>query len=72
MPRSLRRLQPENLAAMSSRDEYEAINFGGGIYGCLLAIHLRKSGAERVLLLERESSILQRAFYANQAGVHNG
>ncbi len=51
---------------MSSRDEYDAIIVGGGFYGCLLAIHLRKSGAESVLLMERESSILQRASYANQ------
>ncbi len=57
---------------MSSSDEYDAIVVGGGFYGCLLAIHLRKSGAARVLLMERESSILQRASYANQARVHNG
>lgn len=63
---------PKNLPAMSSRDEYDAIIVGGGFYGCLLAIHLRKSGAARVLLMERESSILQRASYANQARVHNG
>ena len=46
---------------MSSRDEYDAIIVGGGFYGYLLAIHLRKSGAARVLLMERESSILLRA-----------
>ncbi len=57
---------------MSSRDEYDAIIVGGGFYGCLLAIHLRKSGAVRVLLMERESSILQRASYANQTRVYNG
>ncbi len=57
---------------MRCRDEYDAIIVGGGFYGCLLAIQLRKSGAARVLLMERESSILQRASYANQARVHNG
>ena len=66
------KLVPKNLPTMSSRDEYDAIVVGGGFYGCLLAIHLPKSGAARVLLMERESTLVQRASYANQARVHNG
>ncbi len=57
---------------MSSRDKCDAIIVGGGFYGYLLAIHLRKSGAEHVLLMERKSFILQRASYANQTRVYNG
>ncbi len=44
---------------------------GGGFYGCMLAVHLRESGAE-VVLLEKHDDLLMRASLVNQARVHNG
>jgi glycine/D-amino acid oxidase-like deaminating enzyme len=44
---------------------------GGGFYGCRLSLLLRKRGA-RVLLVEREPTLLARASLLNQARVHNG
>ena len=54
-----------------TRTDYGAVVIGGGIFGCTLALHLRNRH-DRVLILEREHDILQRASYANQARVHNG
>ena len=54
---------------MSSR--YDAVVIGAGVIGTSVALHLRKSG-DRVLLVDREAAILQRASYINQARVHNG
>ncbi|MEP6572545.1 MAG: FAD-dependent oxidoreductase [Gemmatimonadota bacterium] len=51
---------------------FDAVIIGGGFYGCSLALHLRRSGVGRVLILERGDEIMQRASYANQARVHNG
>ncbi|SEJ41904.1 FAD-binding oxidoreductase [Achromobacter sp. NFACC18-2] len=52
---------------------YDAVIIGGGFYGAAIAIYLAKRrGFKRVLLAERESAILQRASYNNQARVHNG
>ncbi|PWU16700.1 MAG: D amino acid oxidase (DAO) family protein, partial [Bdellovibrio sp.] len=52
---------------------FDAIVIGGGFYGAAIAIYLRQQrGLRRVLLVERESEILQRASYNNQARVHNG
>jgi glycine/D-amino acid oxidase-like deaminating enzyme len=51
--------------------QYDAIIIGGGFYGCCLALFLRDSGS-RVLILEKEADLLQRASYINQARVHNG
>lgn len=52
---------------------YDAIIIGGGFYGVIVAIYLVKQrGFKRVTIVERESSILQRASYNNQARVHNG
>lgn len=51
----------------------DAIVIGGGFYGAAIAVYLAKErGLERVLLLERESALLTRASYNNQARVHNG
>ena len=51
----------------------DAIIIGGGFYGAAIAIYLSKQrGLGRVLLLERESALLTRASYNNQARVHNG
>ncbi len=45
---------------------------GGGFYGCVLALLLRRERGLDVVLLERERELLRRASYANQARVHNG
>jgi glycine/D-amino acid oxidase-like deaminating enzyme len=55
-----------------SAAEYDAVIVGGGFYGSHLALDLRTRRHWRVLLLEREHSLFQRASYANQARVHNG
>ena len=52
---------------------FDAVVIGGGFYGSAIAIYLaRQRGLKRVLLVEREPSLLQRASYHNQARVHNG
>lgn len=53
------------------RADWDALIVGGGFFGCMIALHLRRDH-ERVLVLERERSLLQRASYHNQARVHNG
>ncbi len=50
---------------------YDAVIIGGGFFGCRIALHLRDR-AERILILEKERDLLQRASYTNQARVHNG
>lgn len=44
---------------------------GGGFYGCSVAVHLARQGAQ-VVLLERSPDLLTRASYHNQARLHNG
>lgn len=51
----------------------DAVIIGGGFYGAAIAIYLAKQrGFERIVLIERESALLMRASYNNQARVHNG
>jgi glycine/D-amino acid oxidase-like deaminating enzyme len=51
----------------------DAVIIGGGFYGAAIAIYLaRQRKMNRVVLLEREPALLQRASYNNQARVHNG
>lgn len=50
---------------------YDAVIIGGGFYGCALAAHLR-SRFSRVLIVEQEQDLLQRASFNNQARIHNG
>ncbi len=59
---------------MSGQDtDQDAIIIGGGFYGATIAIYLAKQrGFKRILLVEREPALLQRASYNNQARVHNG
>lgn len=52
--------------------KYQYLIIGGGFFGCAVALHLRRLGIERVLLVEREDALLTRASYCNQARVHNG
>jgi glycine/D-amino acid oxidase-like deaminating enzyme len=53
------------------RNRYDVIVIGGGLYGCVLALQARQRG-RRVTLLEKESDLLRRASYANQARIHQG
>lgn len=51
----------------------DAVVIGGGFYGSAIAIYLAKQrGMQNILLVERESALLTRASYNNQARVHNG
>lgn len=50
-----------------------AIVIGGGFYGVVIATYLAKQrGLKNVLLVEKESALLMRASYHNQARIHNG
>jgi glycine/D-amino acid oxidase-like deaminating enzyme len=52
---------------------YDAVVIGGGFYGATIAAFLRRAkGLPRVLLVERDGTLLGRASYRNQARVHNG
>lgn len=58
---------------MMCDSSYDAVVIGGGFYGSVIAAYLaRQRGLRKVLLVERESELLQRASYNNQARVHNG
>lgn len=57
---------------MSAAERFDAIVIGGGFYGAMLALHLRRRGLARVALFEREPELMTRASYANQARIHNG
>lgn len=52
-------------------NDYEVVVVGGGFYGCCLALFLR-SIATRVILVEAEKGLLERASRVNQARVHGG
>lgn len=45
---------------------------GGGFYGARLALALARLGLGRILLLERDSGLMRRASFVNQARLHNG
>lgn len=49
----------------------DAVVVGGGVFGAWLALDLARRGLG-VVLLERESRLLRRASYNNQARLHNG
>jgi len=50
----------------------DAVVIGGGFYGSAIAIYLAKQRGLKVVLIERESELLSRASYNNQARIHNG
>lgn len=56
---------------MNGSQTYDAVVIGGGFFGSSLARHL-STFMKRVLLVERDGELLQRASFANQARVHNG
>lgn len=52
---------------------YDAVVVGGGFYGSAIAVYLaRQRGFKRIVLVEREATLMSRASYNNQARVHNG
>lgn len=54
-------------------EHVDALVVGGGFYGCSIALALKQDlRLSRVRLIERESSLMARASYANQARLHNG
>lgn len=51
----------------------DAVIIGGGFYGASIAVYLAKQrGLKRIMLVERESALMMRASYNNQARIHNG
>ena len=62
-----------NQAMSGGETAYDVVVIGGGFYGAAIAIYLAKErGLKRIVLVEREESLLSRASYNNQARVHNG
>lgn len=55
----------------STRRIFDVVIIGGGFYGCLIALYFKKKYGN-VIILEKESNILKRASYFNQARIHNG
>lgn len=54
-------------------ESYDALIVGGGFYGCSIASYLHHVfGRKKVLIVEREDALLQRASFNNQARIHNG
>jgi len=52
---------------------YNTIIVGGGFYGLSVALFLRDElNINNILVIEKESSLMSRASYVNQARVHNG
>lgn len=52
-------------------DEFDVLVVGGGFFGCMIALHLRRS-CGRVAVVEKHAELLTRASFANQARVHQG
>ena len=50
----------------------DAVVIGAGFFGCHVALRLRRLGMAKVIVAERETGIMRRASYVNQARVHNG
>jgi glycine/D-amino acid oxidase-like deaminating enzyme len=52
---------------------YDAVIIGGGFYGLRIALYLKEQlGIGDILVIEKETGMMTRASYANQARVHNG
>jgi len=56
---------------MRYKKNYDVVIIGGGFYGCVIALHAKKY-FDKILLIEKEKDLLQRASFANQARIHNG
>lgn len=58
---------------MIMEKKYNTIIIGGGFYGLSVALFLRdEMGIDNILILEKESTMMSRASYVNQARVHMG
>jgi glycine/D-amino acid oxidase-like deaminating enzyme len=57
---------------VTRQPDFDSIVVGGGFFGCILALHLRRDLGQRVALFEMGPGLLERASFANQARVHNG
>lgn len=55
----------------SKSENFDVAIIGGGIYGCILALHFKKT-YKKIVLIEKETDILLKASYNNQARIHNG
>lgn len=53
------------------QEHCDALVIGGGIFGCYAALYLAGKGA-RVVLLEKEGRLFQKASLVNQARLHSG
>lgn len=56
----------------SGEPTLDAVVIGGGFFGCETALELKRLGFSQILVVERESGLLRRASFVNQARVHNG
>lgn len=50
----------------------DAVVIGGGFFGCHVALALKAQGLGTVRLIERETGLMRRASFVNQARVHGG
>lgn len=55
----------------SEKKHLDVAIIGGGFYGCIIALHLKKK-FKNVAILEKESDLLLRASGNNQGRIHNG
>jgi glycine/D-amino acid oxidase-like deaminating enzyme len=59
------------MSMVSENLAFDVIVIGGGFFGAQIALRCQASGA-RVVIVERESDLLTRASWGNQARVHGG
>lgn len=53
--------------------DYDHLIIGGGMYGCYVALQLKKRQPQtRIAIIEREKELFLHASYNNQARIHNG
>lgn len=54
-------------------EKVDAVVIGGGFYGSAIALYLMKQrGLKKVILVEKEPTLMARASHNNQARIHNG
>jgi len=56
---------------MNQKSKYDFVVIGGGIFGCYSALYLHRQGF-RVILIESEDALFQKASVVNQARLHSG